>query len=655
MFDIEEYKNEQAVSLAAFNQQAPEEGDYAIEYTDPDTGASHQYLATGQAEQSGMSQGYTAEVPAIDTSSGEVVKLPVDFVRILESAPEEQKPKDPRGEGETSEPVKIEKTPQNTTVIEGVELISASALLKKAKPETVKAPELEASAPLKIEDRAAPQIEKIESAKDTSEPVSKEHTQEAENAPEKGQTRRLKQINIKHIMGVEEIEVPLKGAMTVVEGKNGEGKSSILKAVLTGLGGGYPAELIRNGEETGEIVAVLDDNSTVKKRISHKKSSSTTLKDGEGKNISKPQARLNELFDSVAIDPSKFISASSSKQVETMLEASPMTLTTEQIEAIADIIGPDSISQNEHPLKLVDKAIRAINSDRTQNNSDLKMLKSHKQRLEDSLPKEVNTADFDSLQEKLDAMRASQTKLHESAANDIQIIRDEADKAKSDLINESEERTQEAQARILAIQEEISILQQEAKNLEAQVREDKLKAQSLIELTASDMASKISERNAKLQIDRMSLENEISGVERCIANQSNHKNLLENIARYDADLKESEDLKNDLNNKLEAVKTIKNSLLKDIPIDGIEVTEEGITHNGVKFSLLNTAKKAELAMSIAVMRLDQKPDAIRLVVLDGIESMDSQTLHALIDAAHAKNVQIFAAKTTNSEMSINHY
>lgn len=62
---------------------------------------------------------------------------------------------------------------------------------------------------------------------------------------------RIAKISIKNVLGIEELEIDSPGALTVIEARNGRGKSSTMEAIRAVVDGGHDASLLRHGAEQG--------------------------------------------------------------------------------------------------------------------------------------------------------------------------------------------------------------------------------------------------------------------------------------------------------------------------------------------------------------------------------------------------------------------
>ena len=116
---------------------------------------------------------------------------------------------------------------------------------------------------------------------------------------------QVSRIKISNVLGIESLEFDA-GKFNAFTGRNGTGKTSALEAVKAALSGGHDATLIRKGAEEGEVVLVLDDGSTIQKRI-RPEGSDTVLRDANGVKVSAPASKLKALVDGfnsrVTLDP----------------------------------------------------------------------------------------------------------------------------------------------------------------------------------------------------------------------------------------------------------------------------------------------------------------------------------------------------------------
>lgn len=174
---------------------------------------------------------------------------------------------------------------------------------------------------------------------------------------------KVTKIEIKNVMGLRDAEISPK-QVTLVSGKNGIGKTSIMAAISSVITGGHDATLLRNGEESGESVIVIDDNITLKKSIGESKSSLDVSLDG--RNISSPASYVKDLF-GTGFNPIKFLSMADKDRIGEMLKALPITLGENELQSIIGSLST-VLDSKQHPLKQIDQAHTLVFDERRQIN-----------------------------------------------------------------------------------------------------------------------------------------------------------------------------------------------------------------------------------------------------------------------------------------------
>ena len=67
----------------------------------------------------------------------------------------------------------------------------------------------------------------------------------------------LNALSVRNIVLIDQLDLALDGGMTVLTGETGAGKSILLDSLTLALGGRGDASLVRSGQESGQVVAVL--------------------------------------------------------------------------------------------------------------------------------------------------------------------------------------------------------------------------------------------------------------------------------------------------------------------------------------------------------------------------------------------------------------
>ena len=131
---------------------------------------------------------------------------------------------------------------------------------------------------------------------------------------------RLEADNFKRLRAVE--IRPAATGITVVAGRNGQGKSSVLDAIQAALGGkrAAPAEPVRRGTDTATVVCELDDL-IVRRTFTPGGGAVLTVTPRDGsRELRSPQAVLDKLYGALTFDPLAFLRMSPRDRMETVLE-----------------------------------------------------------------------------------------------------------------------------------------------------------------------------------------------------------------------------------------------------------------------------------------------------------------------------------------------
>ncbi len=129
---------------------------------------------------------------------------------------------------------------------------------------------------------------------------------------------KIKQFSLENVKKVKVVEVtPAQNGLTVIGGKNGQGKTSVLDAIAWALGGeNYrPSSPNREGSVLPPKLHVVLDNGIVVERTG--KNSSLTVTDSTGKRAG--QRLLDEFVEKLALDLPKFMAQNSKDKARTLL------------------------------------------------------------------------------------------------------------------------------------------------------------------------------------------------------------------------------------------------------------------------------------------------------------------------------------------------
>ena len=146
----------------------------------------------------------------------------------------------------------------------------------------------------------------------------------------------IRGLSIKNWMGIEELSITVPPGGMVIEGGNGRGKTSILKAIQAALGGlGLDKSAVRKGATAAEILVDLDAVK-VRQRISAEGNASLKVTDQvTGAVYPSPRAFLVDLLGASPLDPLRLFLASPGEQRAMILAAIPASVTFAQLKGWA--------------------------------------------------------------------------------------------------------------------------------------------------------------------------------------------------------------------------------------------------------------------------------------------------------------------------------
>jgi len=419
---------------------------------------------------------------------------------------------------------------------------------------------------------------------------------------------RVSRIRITNIMGLEELEIVEPGALTVIEARNGKGKTSALEAIRSVIDGGTDATLLRNGAEEGEVVLVLDDETVIRKRITAKGSTLTVNRPDVGM-IGSPKKYVDALFNALSVNPIAFISLPEKEQARAFLEAIPLELDRGEVEAaVAGLVDVRPSDCNGHALDTLDALHKRLFDERTGINREAKSKRATVEQLSASLPAEEGEAvAIDFLEEERRALAAA---LHE---------RTRAIEVK-------------ATEQLNAVQQRLAE-QIEALRVEAEVARDGIRA-------AADADVRAIEAESSPELDRLT--DAIGAARERMKAEAAAANTRQVVAGMAAEADQLTVRSQALTAALARLDALKLSLARSLPIKGVEVRDGVLFKGDVPFRRLNKAEQVKLAIRLAQVRAGEVP----LVCVDGIEALDGETFEAFKTNAAAANLQFIVTRVS---------
>lgn len=400
----------------------------------------------------------------------------------------------------------------------------------------------------------------------------------------------LQSENVKRLRAV---SIKPDGAVVVIKGNNGQGKTSVLDSIQFALGGkdAQPPKVIREGETKAQVVVDLGDL-VVTRRWSANDKSYLDVRSRDGLKYGSPQAMLDKLVGQLSFDPLSFMRLEPKKQVETLRR----------------LLGLD--------FSQLDGKRAAIYEERTLLNREIATARA---RLE-ALPAAAGVEAVE-----LEDLLAEQEMLLE-AQRDNEAVRRQLREAQIDeqgagvRLHGALERVKQLEDQLARAREE---LQQAEQNKAAKSELVTLLSVSAKKLVDPDLNS-IRERIRKAQAD----------------NELVRKRKERDQIAKDLDAKQAQS--EEMTKRLAELDAEKERMLAGakFPVEGLSFTADGLTLNGIPLEQASAAE--QLRVSVA-MGLALNPKLKVLLVRDG-SLLDKKSLGLIAKMAEAADAQVWLEK-----------
>jgi len=131
---------------------------------------------------------------------------------------------------------------------------------------------------------------------------------------------KVVRLEVHNFLGVKAVKITPQGNVIRIEGKNAQGKSSVINSIWAALGGKteMPVHPIRNGENDARIVVDLGDIIVTRKFT--EKGEYLEVENKEGMSYKSPQTILDSMTSRVSMDPQEFIDMKPRERREFILE-----------------------------------------------------------------------------------------------------------------------------------------------------------------------------------------------------------------------------------------------------------------------------------------------------------------------------------------------
>jgi DNA repair exonuclease SbcCD ATPase subunit len=395
---------------------------------------------------------------------------------------------------------------------------------------------------------------------------------------------RLNYIEVRNFMGVRAMRMEPGDGVTLIVGQNGQGKTSLIKAISTALENKRlaPGKPVRDGEDKAEITVDIGKY-IVKRTFTQSGDMKLDVKSKDGLIVPAAQDVLNEILGAVSFDPFEFAqkpAADQSKMLATVLNIDFTDLNSQYATAYSERTAANK--ERDRIQAEVDAKRRAV--------SGLKASDFKTRVVIDDVLKEQKAA-----QEYHDTHRKT---VSDVASYDRQIAE------YNGIIKDFEDRLEDARKGL------------------AQVQKNRDTLQAVLDLPGELP--------------------DLSKFDDQIRNAGTHN---ETVAKFnalkvqEAELDTAIDKAETLDKKVKQVLTDKEKLLKstEMPVEGMKLDENGIYVNGIPLKQCSSAEQLKVAVGLA-MKLNPKLRVLR--IMNG-SLLDKASHKVIDDMAAANGFQVF--------------
>lgn len=413
-----------------------------------------------------------------------------------------------------------------------------------------------------------------------------------------------------NVLRLSQVDLDLEGHhLFLVGGKNGQGKTSALTALLMALCGrsgmdSYPEIALRDGESDGWVKVELSGDEelheptglTVELYLKRKRggavAESFRILDSTGEEAPEPRTLLKRLCEVRAFDPLAFEKMDAKSQKALLQKLLNLDFTD---------------SRSEHK-RLYDKRTE-VNRDASKVKARLDAMPFHK----DAPDEEVSTSD---LMEELEAAQKVNRQNQE--------FRNMAVNMNGKLKNVIDD--------LDAIEKQIQAL--ELKRAELVEEENKMK--EAVEYARRD-AAKLEDQ------DESAIRQQIKDADKTNTQVRANKAKIEADAQLDKLIHESEEL----SERMEAIDQAEKELLKNAkwPVEGMSLDDNGVLLNGLPFSQASKSLRTMVSVDVGCA-LNPK---LKLLVCEDGSDLDSDSLAALDAKLKEKGFQMIVELVTRTQ------
>ncbi|NCC51352.1 MAG: chromosome segregation protein SMC [Spartobacteria bacterium] len=412
---------------------------------------------------------------------------------------------------------------------------------------------------------------------------------------------KINSLEIENVKRVQAVKMDCtEKQLTVIGGGNGQGKSSVLDAIMWTLGGDRmkPSKAVRDGAD--RVATRIELNNGV---LVERTGKNGTLKVTDQTGKKGGQQLLNDFVNQLALNLPKFMAASNKDKADMLLEQYPD-------------IGAK--------LQQIMEAIK----DKYDQRHGIGQMQKRKEKHAEDLPFHADAPDepvtAKELTDRLQRAMAVNAK-NEQRRLAVEEIRTEKQNAEKDALRK---------------QEQID----ELEKLLAERREELEQIQAKVKSHSDALTSAVVETKSLEDQDTSEIEAELERVDQ--VNAKVRENQTKRQAEEDAEALHEE--YRGMTAEIEGLRDERNALLKNLslPLDGLSIDDDGdLVMNGAKWDCMSGSEQLRVAAAVCSAL---KPEC-GFVLLDGLESMDLQTLHDFGEWVAERDLQVIGTRVSDGD------
>lgn len=407
--------------------------------------------------------------------------------------------------------------------------------------------------------------------------------------------------NVKRIKAVS--ITPTTDGLTVIGGRNAQGKTSVLDAIAWALGGNSfkPQNPTREGSATPAKLKIELSNGLIVTR----QGSSGSLKVVDPTGKKSGQTLLNSFIEQLALNLPKFMNSTDKEKAEVLLD---LIGVKDQIKALDNQI--ETLSDQRRPLKTDYLGKRKVAADMPY--------------YADAPEEPVSATELIERQQAILAKNSQNQAIRQKVADlEAQM------KLKEQQEADARERVKQIERDLVAANNQVSAIVNEKFQLSNSLNSTKDIAQKLVDESTEDIEQKLRD------IDEVN--------ERVRANQRR--------ADLEAEAETTEETYKAISDQIETVRKQRIALLEgaNMPLEDLDVKDGYLVYKGITWSDMSSAE--QLRVATAIVRA-LKPDC-GFVLVDKLEQMDTQTLADFGTWAQSVGLQVIGTRvSTGDECSV---